>query len=62
MPDRKPFAIAGLWRARNEPERMALSFTMLTVNADQHPLMRRFHRPGSGKRAVVNLRPEEYDA
>jgi putative SOS response-associated peptidase YedK len=60
MPDRKPFAIAGLWRAWEEPDGTALSFTMLTVNADEHPLMRRFHRPGSEKRSVVILRPEEY--
>jgi putative SOS response-associated peptidase YedK len=60
MPDRKPFAIAGLWRAWEEPEGVALSFTMLTVNADEHPLMRRFHRPGAEKRSVVILRPEEY--
>jgi putative SOS response-associated peptidase YedK len=60
MPDRKPFAIAGLWRAWDEPEGVALSFTMLTVNADEHPLMRRFHRPGAEKRSVVILRPEEY--
>lgn len=61
MPDDKPFAIAGLWRSWEEPEGAALSFTMLTVNADEHPLMRRFHRPGAEKRSVVILRPEEYD-
>jgi putative SOS response-associated peptidase YedK len=60
MPDRKPFAIAGLWRAWEEPEGVALSFTMLTLNADEHPMMRRFHRPGAEKRSVVILRPEEY--
>jgi putative SOS response-associated peptidase YedK len=61
MPDARPFAIAGLWRSWEEPEGVALSFTMLTVNADEHPLMRRFHRPDAEKRSVVILRPEEYD-
>jgi putative SOS response-associated peptidase YedK len=56
-----PCAIAGLWRSWEEPEGPALSFTMLTVNADEHPLMRRFHRPGAEKRSVVILRPDEYD-
>lgn len=57
----RPFAIAGLWREWQEPEGLALSFTMLTVNADNHPLMKRFHKPGAEKRSVVVLRPEEYD-
>jgi putative SOS response-associated peptidase YedK len=57
----RPFAIAGLWRAWEDPEGPSLSFTMLTVNADQHPLMKRFHRSGAEKRSVVILRPEEYD-
>ncbi|SIO50405.1 Putative SOS response-associated peptidase YedK [Burkholderia sp. GAS332] len=56
----QPFAIAGLWRQWRGPEGTALSFTMLTVNADEHPLMKRFHKPGAEKRSVVLLRPEEY--
>jgi putative SOS response-associated peptidase YedK len=39
----EPLAIAGLWRSWKEPDGAdALSFTMLTVNADEHPLMKRF--------------------
>ena len=34
---------------------------MMTINADEHPLMRRFHKPGAEKRSVVVLRPEQYD-
>jgi putative SOS response-associated peptidase YedK len=61
MASGQPFAIAGLWRAWDEPDGgQSLSFTMLTVNADEHALMRRFHRPGDEKRSVVLLRPEEY--
>lgn len=58
--DRPAFAIAGLWRAWEDSEGVSLSFTMLTVNANDHPLMKRFHRPGDEKRSVVILRPEEY--
>jgi len=57
----RPFAIAGLWRAWEDPDGVSLSFTMLMVNANEHPLMKRFHRPGDEKRSVVILRPEEYD-
>jgi putative SOS response-associated peptidase YedK len=57
----KPLAIAGLWRAWAEPEGTAFSFTTLTINSDEHPLMRRFHKPGAEKRSVVILRPEQYD-
>jgi putative SOS response-associated peptidase YedK len=61
MADGKPFAIAGLWRAWNEPEGVAHSFTMLTLNADQHPLMSRFHKPGDEKRSVVIVPPAQYE-
>ena len=57
----EPFAIAGLWRAWPTPDGEDISFTMLTVNADAHPMMRRFHKPGDEKRSVVIVRPEDYD-
>ncbi|GAA6141893.1 SOS response-associated peptidase family protein [Hydrogenophaga sp. 5NK40-0174] len=53
-PDGRPFAVAGLyehWLDRTTGETVR-SFTMLTVNADQHPLMRRMHRPGDEKRML----------
>jgi hypothetical protein len=34
---------------------------MLTLNAEAHPLMNRFHKPGSERRSVVSLRPDEYE-
>lgn len=34
---------------------------MLTINADEHPLMQRFHKPDDEKRMVVILPPERYD-
>jgi len=35
---------------------------MITVNADAHPLMKRFHRPGSEKRSVVIVPRAEYES
>lgn len=58
----EPTAIAGLWRAWEEADGgTSLSFTMLTLNADDHPLMRRFHKPGDEKRSVVIIRPDAYE-
>ena len=57
-----PFAVAGTWAQWNiDRENPRHSFTQITINADEHPLMRRFHRPGDEKRSLVILRPEEYD-
>ena len=57
-----PTAIAGLWRAWEEPNgERSYSFTMLTVNADEHPLMKRFHNPDAEKWGVVIIRPDAYE-
>ena len=62
LADGAPFAIAGLWREWDEGEAgKAYSFTMLTVNASDHPLMKRFHKPGDEKRSVVIVPPSEYE-
>jgi putative SOS response-associated peptidase YedK len=62
MASGQPLAIAGLWRAWEDgSERPALSFTMLTVNAGEHQLMKRFHKPGDEKRSVVIIRPDAYE-
>jgi len=59
-----PIGAAGLWGMWLDPktgERVP-TFTMLTVNADDHPLYKRFHRPGEEKRMPVILHPEDFDA
>lgn len=33
---------------------------MLTINADGHPLMQRFHKPDDEKRMVMILDPDQY--
>jgi putative SOS response-associated peptidase YedK len=59
--DGHPSAIAGLWRPREDPDGgQSLSFTMLTVNANDHPLMKRFPKPGDEKPSVVIVPPTEY--
>ncbi len=61
--DGRPMGIAGLWGFWRGPDgRELLSFTMLTINADEHALMKRFHKPGEEKRMVVILDEAEYDA
>lgn len=59
----KPMGIAGLWGNWRDPKtgKEELSFTMLTVNADDHALMKRFHKPADEKRMVVILHEEDYD-
>ena len=58
--DHAPFAIACLWDRWKEPEsgQLVVSFSMLTVNADEHPVMNRFHKPGDEKRTPVIIAPE----
>ena len=38
------------------------AFTQLTVNADDHRLMNRFHKPGSEKRSLVIVPRDDYDS
>lgn len=55
--DGEPMGLAGLWDKwldKTTGEVMH-SFTMLTINADSHALMRNFHRPDDEKRMVVVL-------
>jgi putative SOS response-associated peptidase YedK len=41
---------------------LVVSFSMLTVNADEHPVMRQFHKPGDEKRTPVIIAPDLHDA
>ena len=56
----EPLGIAGLWSRWQRDDAEVLSFTMLTINADAHPFMRAFHKPGEEKRMVVVLPKERY--
>lgn len=59
-----PFGIACLWDRWTDPDSgdRVVSFSMLTVNADDHPVMRQFHKPGDEKRTPVIIAPELQDA
>ena len=54
--------IAGLWSWWKSPKGDVLhSYTMLTINADEHPMMKQFHKPTDEKRMVVILPEGQYD-
>lgn len=58
----EPFAIACLWDRWKQPEsgELVVSFSMLTVNADEHPVMKRFHKVGDEKRTPVIVHESQY--
>lgn len=60
--DKRPFGVAGIWERTAKDRLPAWSMSMLTINADEHPLMRRFHKPGDEKRSVVVLEDDDWDA
>lgn len=62
LADGEPMGIAGLWSRWKSPQgEIVHSYTMLTVNAANHPLMRYFHKPTDEKRMVVILPVDRYD-
>lgn len=69
--DGAPWALAGLWNTWTDKVtgEMVESYTMLTLNADDHPLMSRMHKPDpklgldeQDKRSVVPIELEDVDA
>ncbi|WP_137936771.1 SOS response-associated peptidase family protein [Chitinivorax sp. B] len=63
MVDDSIFAVAGIWRTwAREDGGIDCAFTQITINADDHPLMRRFHKPLDEKRMLVIVPPEDYQA
>lgn len=63
QPGQVPMGIAGIyesWKNTITGEQ-EFSFSMLTVNADGHPVMQRFHGPDDEKRMVVILHEKDYD-
>ena len=60
--DETDFAVAGLFQDWLEPDgQRSFSFTQITINADEHPLMRRFHPFGEEKRSLVVVHRSDYD-
>ncbi|WP_231969406.1 SOS response-associated peptidase family protein [Polynucleobacter necessarius] len=60
----EPMALASIWDTWTEPNtgELIVSFSMLTIDAGNHPVMKRIHKPEDEKRTVVPLRPELFDA
>lgn len=59
--DGELLCIAGLWdRWTNKKGERVLSYTMLTLNADDHAFMKNFHRPDHEKRMLVILPKGSY--
>ena len=59
-----PFGIACLWDRWTDPasgERV-VSFSMLTVNAQEHPVMKQFLKPSDEKRTPLVIAPDLHDA
>lgn len=60
--DGEPFTVAAIWdrwteRATGE---IVVSFSMLTINADGHPIMGRFYKPGDERRSLVVVPPSKW--
>ena len=57
----EPFGLPGMWRTWEEADGSIINtFTHFTLNANDHPLLNRFHSDEE-KRGVAILRPEHYD-
>ena len=68
--DGQPWGLAGLWNTWTDPQTGELveSCTMLTINADAHPLMKRMHKPdprlapdAQDKRSVIPIEAADVD-
>lgn len=60
-PGHLPMGIAGIYNAvEHEEGHKSFAIAMLTINADDHPFMRGFHKPKDDERMVVILDPADY--
>lgn len=68
--DGEPWGLAGLWNVWKDPKtgEEVESYTMLTLNADAHPLMSRMHKPDpklgpddQDKRSVISIEQADVD-
>jgi len=68
--DGEPWGLAGLWNTWTDKTsgEIVESYTMLTINADSHPLMRRMHKPDpklgpheQDKRSVIAIEASDVD-
>ena len=60
--DGEPVAVASIWERFIDKDtgEIIFSFSMLTINADGHPVMKHFHKPEDEKRSIVVLNESQY--
>ena len=58
----QPIAVASIWERIIDKEtgEVIFSFSMLTINADGHEVMKHFHKPEDEKRSIIVLKETEY--
>lgn len=61
--DNEPTAIGSIWESYIDQAtgEVVRSFSMLTVNADDHAFMQQFHEPGKEKRSVVIVENSNFE-
>lgn len=57
--DGQPFTVAAIYDDAVIKDSKVRSFSMLTINADNHPFMKQFHAPTDEKRSIIVI-PEKY--
>ncbi len=62
--DNEPFTVAAIWDTWTDKAtgEIVESFSMLTINADGHPILGRMHRAGEEKRSLVVVNEDRRDA
>jgi putative SOS response-associated peptidase YedK len=60
--DAAPIAVASIWErfVDHNTGEIVVSFSMITINASNHPVMQQFHGPEDEKRSIVVLQDNEY--
>ena len=60
--DDQPTAVASIWERITDKEtgEIIFSFSMLTINADGHEVMKHFHKPADEKRSIVVLNDDDF--
>ena len=60
--DGEPVAVASIWERFIDKEtgEIIFSFSMLTINAEGHEVMKHFHKPQDEKRSIVVLNNTDY--
>jgi putative SOS response-associated peptidase YedK len=59
----EPLGVATIWDTWTDTTsgEIITSFSLITINADEHPFMKNFHRPDEEKRTIVCLKAHLFD-